>query len=73
MRIAIVEDEKDVALHLIDMLNDYSKKHVVEVESVYFSSAVTFLDKYRSDFDLVAAEGIKDKTVWGENRHKFSN
>ena len=53
MRIAIVEDEKDVAGELTTLLEIYEKNTGAQLSYVCFADAVSFLGNYRTDYDLV--------------------
>lgn len=51
--IAIVEDEKEFSLQLIDYLNQYEKENGVEFKVSVFYDGESILKEYTSDFDAV--------------------
>ena len=52
-RIALVEDEKVNADRFISIANEYSKTENVELRIQWYTNALTFLEEYNSQFDIV--------------------
>ena len=52
-RIALVEDEKVNADRFISIANEYSKTENVEFRIQWYTNALTFLEEYNSQFDIV--------------------
>lgn len=53
LRIAIVEDEADASAQLEKAVKQYSAEYNIPVHIHIFSNAITFLDKYAGDLDLI--------------------
>lgn len=53
LRIAIVEDEAEASAQLESAVKQYSAEYNVPVQVHIFSSAITFLDKYAGELDLI--------------------
>ena len=51
--IAIVEDEKNAADELIENLGIFFQNVGVQADIRWFSDPVTFLDRYKAEFDIV--------------------
>ena len=52
-RIALVEDEKVNADRFISIANEYSRTENVELRIQWYTNALTFLEEYNSQFDIV--------------------
>lgn len=52
-RIALVEDEKVNADRFVSILNEYSRMENVEFRIQWYRNAITFLEEYNSQFDIV--------------------
>lgn len=52
IKIAILEDEKDMANTIISYINRYAEANHIETTSVHFENPVTFLESY-TPFDIV--------------------
>lgn len=53
IKIAIVEDELDMANDLIRYTKDFFNKNEIEVNLTHFDNALKLLDNYNYDFDLI--------------------
>ena len=53
LRIAIVEDEEQVALTIKSYLNEFFSSINIDFACMHFDSAIKFLDRYAFDYDLV--------------------
>lgn len=53
MRIAIIDDEEVVGAQIENLVEKYSKKNDIRADIVRYNEAVSFLENYKSDFDVV--------------------
>lgn len=53
MRIAIIDDEEAVSAQIEDLIEDYCKGKEICTEIVRYHEAVSFLESYKADFDVV--------------------
>ena len=53
IKIAIVEDELDMANELIKYTKDFFNKNEIEVNLTHFDNALKLLDNYNYEFDLI--------------------
>lgn len=53
LRIAIVEDEADASAQLENAVKQYSAEYNVPVQIHIFCNAITFLDKYAGELDII--------------------
>jgi two-component system, LytTR family, response regulator LytT len=53
MNVAVIEDNKAESELILRYLNEFQKDHEVVIRANVFEDALSFLDKYRSEYDLV--------------------
>ena len=53
MRIAIIDDEEAIGAQIENLVKNYSKKNNVIADTVRYNEAVSFLENYNSDFDVI--------------------
>lgn len=58
LKIAVVEDESSFALTLTKFCDRYGKEHGEEISAVCFDNPMTFLQKYRGEYDIVMMDII---------------
>ena len=66
IKIAIVEDELDMANDLIKYTKDFFNKNEIEVNLTHFDNALKLLDNYNYEFDLI----FMDINMYGMNGYE---
>ena len=53
MRVAIIDDEESVRNQIVDLVSNFCTEKEIPKECICYSEAVSFLENYKADFDVI--------------------
>lgn len=53
LRVAIVEDDREFAMNLVNFLEEYEKEKSIQIRVRYFQDGEDIVENYHSDYDLI--------------------